>query len=120
MLSKLLNEFKDITVKLNDLLENNNIEFLEELMDKRQSIIDELNSLSYSKDDFGKIVSDIDLVVEEERLGQLLKTRLRDTKIEIENNKTEMTKLRNKRTANKMYGHVNANPLDPVFLSRKY
>lgn len=118
MLSKLLNEFKDVTVQLNNSLEEDKLELIEELLNKRQSVIEEINLLNYSKEEFKNIADKLKLEEEEKRLGNFLKTKLLETKKDIENNKKEMSRVSRQRNVNKMY--VNVNPLDPVFLSKKY
>lgn len=120
-LKSFLEEFKSKTIELNNILKKDSEDLLplvEDLLNERQSIIEKINEIKYSTEEFKKVFNELDLKAEEETLEKLLENKKTSIQNELGDVKKEISKMTNKRSVNRKY--VNINPLDPVFLNKKY
>ncbi len=116
-----LEEFKLKTVELNNILKKDDediFSLVEDLLNERQRIIEKINGIKYSTEEFKKVFDELDLKTEEELLRELLESKKLSIRNEIRDVKKEISKMTSKRSVNKKY--ININPLDPVFLNKKY
>ncbi|MEG0128533.1 hypothetical protein [Clostridium sp.] len=121
LLKKYLREYLNITQSINRLLEadiEEHLDKLDSLIESRENIKEEINKLAFTKEEFKSIVDEIGLIDEDEKMGVLLSSNLDSTKGEIETNKKEMNNISKQRIISNKY--MNFNPIDPVFLSKKY
>ncbi|MEF9934240.1 MAG: hypothetical protein RSA01_04040 [Clostridium sp.] len=121
LLKKYLREYLNITQSINSLLEadiEEHLDKLDSLIESRENIKEEINKLAFTKEEFKSIVDEIGLIDEDEKMGVLLSSNLDSTKGEIETNKKEMNNISKQRIISNKY--MNFNPIDPVFLSKKY
>lgn len=120
-LKSFLEEFKLKTVELNNILKKDDEDIfplVEDLLKERQRIIEKINEIKYSTEEFKKVFDELDLKTEEELLRELLESKKLNIQSEINDVKKEIFKMTSKRSLNKKY--ININPLDPVFLNKKY
>ncbi|KMT21692.1 hypothetical protein [Clostridium cylindrosporum] len=116
-----LNKFKDKTLEIISVLEKDDeyiLDNLDSLFRERQSIIDKIDTLETVQDEFKLIASELNLSFQEERLNSILEEKRKTLKDEVLQVKKDITKMKNQRLLNKKY--VNMNPIDPVFLSKKF
>lgn len=71
-LEKMLLQYRDITTCIILNLEKMDYNSVEELVNRRQEVINELNLLNYSKDEFKKIAKDINLLELNEKVATLI------------------------------------------------
>ncbi|MEG0642051.1 MAG: hypothetical protein RR515_05590 [Clostridium sp.] len=117
----LLNSFLEVTIKASSILENdmeNTLDDVEVLLTKREEIISSINSLDYSTKEFNAIAVEIGLLKEEQKLLGLFQRRKIEIKSEIDQERSHIVNIKKQRIVNNKY--INNNPIDPVFLSRKY
>lgn len=79
-----LTAYKEASLNIKTAIENQNIGVLKELMEKRQSIIEVINELEYSRQDFSDCCNELGLVSLEKELKSLVENKLEDTKDHIE------------------------------------
>jgi len=97
-LKELLLEYKSITKDFIKVMEEGNYELHgEELLNKREVILNELKSMPFDKSEFKKISQEINLINIEEKASKLLDAERYKIKEEIFN-------LKNNRNAAKTYG----------------
>lgn len=109
-LEKFLKEFKNITLDLIKALEDDNLDAMEELLDKRQSIIIHLENIEYTTEEFKEIVNQIDILTLQKKLLDLMNEK----KVKL---RTEMDKLSETKAANKSYKSKFA--VDSVYFNKK-
>lgn len=97
-LKELLLEYKNITEEFIKVMEEGNyVLHGEELLNKREVILNELKSMSLDKSEFKKISQEINLINIEEKASKLLNAEKSKIKEEIFN-------LKNNHNAAKTYG----------------
>ncbi|MFD3157518.1 flagellar protein FliT [Haloimpatiens sp. FM7330] len=75
---------------------NEKIDNIGDLLEKRQEIINSINELNYSKEEFKKVASDLDIVNLENELRGILENKKMECKREID-------KVKKKKTAHQVY-----------------
>ncbi|MEG2893713.1 MAG: hypothetical protein RR840_10190 [Clostridium sp.] len=116
-----LNEYLSLTIKVNQVLEGNiedDMDSLDSLLLRREEVSKKIEELNYTKEEFKLIIDELGLIEENQKMGKLLGKHLESTQNEIDSNKKEMTNIAKQRMVSNKY--INYNPIDPVFLSRKY
>ncbi|MEF9951643.1 MAG: hypothetical protein RR838_03555 [Clostridium sp.] len=116
-----LNEYLSLTIKVNQVLEGNiedDMDSLDSLLLRREEVSKKIEELNYTKEEFKLIIDELGLIEENQKMGNLLGKHLESTQNEIDSNKKEMTNIAKQRMVSNKY--INYNPIDPVFLSRKY
>ncbi len=97
-LKELLLEYKGITEELIKVIGEGSYELLgEELLNKREVILNELKSMHFDKERLAEISKNLELITLEEKASKLLNTEKNKIKEEIFN-------LKNNRNAAKVYG----------------
>ncbi|MCY6959553.1 hypothetical protein [Clostridium brassicae] len=105
-----LKEYADITVKIIVEIENEDYQILDELLSSRQDVIDLIEKIDYSKEEFLFLCKDLDVLV----LNQKLIKLMNEKKADLRNNITNLNNLQN---ANKGYNKRFA--VDSVFFNKK-
>lgn len=105
-----LNEYKNITIKLIDEIEREEYDNLDKLLSKRQDLINDIEKLKYTKEDFLKLCKEFDILVLQQKLIKLTNEKKANLRHNIDN-------LSASQTANKSYGKRYA--VDSVFFNKK-
>lgn len=103
-------KYRDVSLNLKTALSNNNYDILSELMDNRENIIENIETLTYTKEDFNVCCEELDLVKLDEELRIMLNSGLNEVRDEI--NKLSMHK-----SARKSYNSKIS--VDPIYFSKK-
>lgn len=97
-LKELLLKYKGITEEFIKVMEEENYELQgNKLLSKRETLLSELKTKDFDKEEFAEISKDLELITLEERASKLLNAEKNKIKEEIFN-------LNNNRTAAKTYG----------------
>ncbi len=78
-----LEGYKNITLELIRTLEKEEFDLIEQLIDKRQACLEEINTLDYSKEEFKDVCHYLNLLKLQEKLDVLIKEKQRETKEKI-------------------------------------
>lgn len=105
-----LKEYRDITVELISNVEKDNFHLLDELLSHRQNIIDEIDRISYSKDEFLNLCKELDILVLQQKLVKLMNEKKANLRNDIDT-------LANSQNANKSYNKRFT--ADSVFFNKK-
>lgn len=96
-----LNEFNEITTMLIEELKNDNLVKVDELLEKREDIIKNIEKENYEEEKSLTIVQQMNLIEKDEELGKLISKKK-------EALQEDMRKLSNSRNANKGYNGYNS------------
>jgi hypothetical protein len=105
-----LKEYKNITLEIINSLEKEDYDALGQLISNRQNIIDEIDKLSYSKEEFVKICKELDILMIQQKLVKLINEK----KASLRNN---MNNLATSQNANKSYNRRYS--VDSIFFNKK-
>lgn len=92
-LTKELVQFKQVTIELIKVLQQDEIYKLDALMDSRQSIIENMEKLQYTTEEFTNICNELDILATQHKLLELMQAKKENTKEEL--NKIQQTKNAN-------------------------
>jgi len=92
-LTQKLVQFKQITIELIKALEMNEIYKLDTLLDSRQLIIENMEKLQYTTEEFADICTELDILNIQQELSELMQAKKEDTKEKL--NKVQVTKNAN-------------------------
>lgn len=95
-INEYLKRFKDITIDLINKINEENYDVVDDLMEQRQNIINDMNKLDYSKDEFVNICNELKLLEYNEELEKVIKEKRTHIK-------QELTKVVSSRSANTSY-----------------
>lgn len=95
-LKELLEIYKNLTEKIITSIEHEELEVMEELFLQREEIINKINTLMYTKQQFINIAEEFNLKTLEEKLNSIYMKKKDDTYNEMQINKEKMN-------ANKSY-----------------
>lgn len=95
-LREALQLYKECTLNLIYSLEKEDYDILEKLLNERQGVIDNIDSMQYTKDEFSKIVEELQILVYQKKLADLMVEKRGKVKQEI-------NKLTNAKNANHSY-----------------
>lgn len=110
ILNQLLIKFNDVTKKMIDELENENYEASDVLLDERQDIIEKINSIKYTKEEFKEIACELKLLSYESKVEVLMNEK----KCKEKENLNRLSKIkRATNTYNKGFSSV------PFYVSKK-
>lgn len=101
-----LNEYKKITEKIKSELIEEKYEKIDELLDKRADVVSSINKLSYKKDEFINIASEMKLSDLEREMNKLLtekKDQLQNKVVGIKRNRIAANQYRKKFSVNPFY-----------------
>jgi hypothetical protein len=113
MIDKLKEEFKnykDITLKLVKVLEEEKYDELNDLLSERQELIDKVNSINYKRADIASVFSELKLLEAEDKLKDLMKKKMDGVKDNIDN-------LAKTKRAGKSYNSKFS--VDPIYFNKK-
>ena len=92
-LTKELVQFKQVTIELIKVLQQDEIYKLDALMDSRQTIIENMEKLQYTTEEFTNICNELDIIDIQHKLLELMQVKKESTKEEL--NKIQQTKNAN-------------------------
>ncbi|SHI59023.1 hypothetical protein SAMN05444401_1086 [Clostridium amylolyticum] len=95
-LKELLEIYKNLTEKIITSIEHEELEVMEELFLQREEIINQIDTLTYTKQQFINIAEEFNLKTLEEKLNSMYMKKKDDTYNEMQSNKEKMN-------ANKIY-----------------
>lgn len=82
-LRKILESYRTYSLELIYSLEKEDYDILEELLNKRQVVIEEINNIQYTKEEFSKIAEELQILVYQKRLSDLMIKKRGKVKEEI-------------------------------------
>ena len=92
-LEQMLVQFKGITIELIKVLKQDEIYKLDELLDSRQMVIENMEKLKYTTEEFANICNELDILNVQQELLELMKVKKEYTREEL--NKIQTTKNAN-------------------------
>lgn len=95
-LKKALEDYKEYTLDLIYNLEKHNYDILEEILIKRQAVINDINTLKYTKEEFSKAIEKLEILLYEKKLTVLMAEKREEIKQNI-------NKLNSAKNANHSY-----------------
>ncbi|UZW16006.1 flagellar protein FliT [Clostridium pasteurianum] len=101
-LKQYLEDYKNITIELINNLYCDKLDDIDDFMQKRQSILEEIGQLNFSKKEFNLIANEIELPEIEKRLKDVMTEKKEKLKIEIE--KISLSKNANNSYNKNLYG----------------
>lgn len=110
ILRQYLIRFKDLTINLINCLEKEEYEDLEVLFNDRQTVIDDISKLSYSKENFKAITNELQIMPLQQKLTMLMNQRRGEVKQELD-------KMSASKTASKSYN--TKHNVDALFFNKK-
>ncbi|AVQ37360.1 flagellar protein FliT [Clostridium botulinum] len=98
-------KYKNLTLSIIEALEREDYDNPEKLLDKRQNTINEINNLSYTKEEFKNINNELDLILLEKKLQTIMLKKKVELKQKINNalESREATKSYNMKQLNSQY-----------------
>lgn len=82
-LRKALQDYKECTLSLIYNLEKEDYDMLEELLNKRQAVMGNIDNIKYTKDEFSKIVEELQILLYQKKLSDLMIEKRGKVKQEI-------------------------------------
>lgn len=110
-LRELVLKFKNKTISIINCLENEDFEKLEEVLEERQGVIEKINHLSYSKEDFSALAKEFDLIELENRCNKLFENKKSQAR-------EELKKIAVNKNMNKQYNQCNY--VDSIYFNKKF
>ncbi|AGK97789.1 flagellar protein FliT [Clostridium pasteurianum] len=101
-LKEYLDNYKNITIDLINNLYCDNLDNIDEFMQKRQNILDDLGHLNSSKKEFNSISNEIELAAIEKRLKDVMIEKKEKLRIEME--KISLSRNANNTYNKNLYG----------------
>ncbi|MGH4121132.1 hypothetical protein [Clostridium sp.] len=95
-LKQMLVQFKQVTVELIKVLKQDEIYKLDELLNSRQTVIENMEKFQCSTEEFRKLCSELDILNAEKELSELMLEKKESTKCELD-------KIQVTRSANRNY-----------------
>ncbi|GAA0746527.1 flagellar protein FliT [Clostridium oceanicum] len=95
-LKKHLKEFKEITLKLIEALNKEDYDSLDRLISDRQSVIENIDKIQYTKKDFKKLIEEFDILKCNKKFSYLMQSKKDEYK-------KEMQKYALKKNASRVY-----------------
>jgi SepF-like predicted cell division protein (DUF552 family) len=92
-LTQKLVRFKQVTIELIRALQQDEIYNLDALLDNRQMLIEDMEKLQYTPEEFTSICNDLDMLNIQQKLSELMQAKKDDTKEQL--NKIQVTKNAN-------------------------
>lgn len=74
-LNELLNQYKNMTIKIIECLENDKFSDMQLLIEAREDIIDGIKNSEYTQEEFKQLCSNLDLINLEHQLNVLINTK---------------------------------------------
>lgn len=92
-LTQKLVQFKQVTIELIRALQRDEINKLDALLNSRQMLIEDMEKLQYTTEEFTSICNEIDILNIQQELSELMQAKKDDTKEQL--NKVQITKNAN-------------------------
>jgi hypothetical protein len=92
-LKQMLVQFKQVTIELIKVLKQDEIYKLDGLLNSRQIVIEDMEKLSYTAEEFTKVCNELDILILQKELSELMQEKKENTKEEL--NKIQLTKNAN-------------------------
>lgn len=92
-LKQMLVQFKQVTIELITALQQDEIHKLDSLLDSRQMVIENMEKLKYTTEEFTNICNELDILNVQHQLSELMQAKKENTKKEL--NKIQLTKSAN-------------------------
>ncbi|CUU50248.1 hypothetical protein [Clostridium beijerinckii] len=108
-LEELFQEYKDISLNIIKILEDDLVEQLDSEFEKRNKILEEIARRNENKDVIRRLYEVYDLFKIDEEMQLKLQKSMNDVK-------SELVKIKKRKEANKSYNNINARS---VYLSKK-
>ncbi|MPN56083.1 hypothetical protein SDC9_203769 [bioreactor metagenome] len=105
-----LQEFREKTIEIINLLENEEYDKMDEALSEREEIINSIREINTENDIFKGLCVNLKIIPLEQKLNSMLNLK----KVEIQQ---ELNKINNKTSANKNYNK--AFSVDSLYLSKK-
>lgn len=105
-----LEQYKEITLALINLLQTEDYDSLDGLLDNRQNLIDEISQMSYTKETMNKIYKELQIQQLQDELNMEMNKKREEVKVNIEN-------LMAKKNATK--GYTNGFKVESLFFNKK-
>ena len=102
MLYDILKSYKDLNIKTINALKEDNLDLVEELLAKKDTVIDEIQSMNYQKEEFLKISNELKVMESEKTLSNV-------TIAKKNQYKNEMNKIAKNKNANRIYTSTRKN-----------
>lgn len=96
--------FKQVTIELIRALQQDEIYKLDDLLERRQTIIENMEKLQYTSEEFTKICGELDILNIQHKLLELMQQSKENTKQEL--NKIQLTKNANNNYNKSFYNNV--------------
>lgn len=103
-------KYRDISIKLIECMEKEDYDSLEALLNERQRIIENIEEISYSKEEFTKICKRFDILILQKRLSDLMNEKRTKVKRELES-------LNESKNARKNYNRSYS--IDSMYFNKK-
>ncbi len=103
-------DYKEKTLKAIALVEKDDLDALEKILDSRQNIIEHMENLNYTQDEFIGFCKEFDIMPLQKRLTEIMNRK----KLEY---RKEMDNLNEIKTANKSYNKRFA--VDSIYFNKK-
>jgi len=89
-LAEKLAQFKQITIEIIKVLQQDEVDKLDSLLDGRQMVIEKMEGLQYTTEEFTNVCNELDILNVERELSELLQAKRESAKQEL--NKIQLTK----------------------------
>jgi uncharacterized Zn finger protein len=99
-----LAEFKQITLELIKALQKDEIYKLDDILDRRQIVIEDMEKLQYTAEEFADICAELDILNLQHKLLELMQQSKENTKQEL--NKIQITKNANNNYNKSFYNNA--------------
>lgn len=109
-LDSMLIEYKNKTLEIIENVKTEKFDLIEKNFYERQQIIQKINSINYSKEEFLLISEELDLLKVEEKINKIMNEKRDKLKAEIES----FLKVKNANSSYKKSSYV-----DSIFLNKK-
>lgn len=105
-----LGNYEMVTLNLIEALEEGNYDLLDDLLEEREMIINNINDISYTKDEFVSLCTKFKMVLLQEKLTTLINEKRKEIKRAID-------KLNEHKSANRSYN--NKLSVDSLYINKK-
>lgn len=109
-LKQALTQYKNYTLDLISVLEKEEFDSLDKVLNERQFVIEEINNIDYTREEFKVIVEELEILILQKKLTELINEKRNNTRIELDN-------IVNSKKANKNYNRKFYS--DSMFFNKK-
>lgn len=109
-IEKALASYRATTLKLIDSMEREDFESLENLINERQALIDDMNNMCYTQEEFKEICGKLEIMLLQQKLNKLMSEKRADLRNKIDSIATS-------KNANKSYNKSFS--VDSIYFNKK-